>query len=142
MTARNGSTIRMSERSIFRAFSRAVISAITRKMLNSSLAAVKLALKMLPSAVTGLCVQASVTRNVATTDGTTTLARRIIVRHDDGNAGQIDPVRGADAHALAYSFPVRLQANILTMQYCILYSKIAIKIMHDASPVPMGTMSR
>ena len=69
----------MSDRNDFRAFSRAVISAITRKMLNSSLAAVKLALNMLPSAVTGLCVHARVTRKVATTDGTTTLARKIIV---------------------------------------------------------------
>src|SRR5437867_2799268 len=80
MTARNGSTIRMSERNTFSAFNNAVISAITRKMLNSSLAAVKLALKMLATAETGLCVHANVTRNVAITDGTTTFARQIMVR--------------------------------------------------------------
>ncbi len=80
MTARNGSTMRMSERSTLSAFNSAVISAMTRKILKSSLAAVKLALKILASAETGLCVQASATRNVAITDGTTTLARQIIVR--------------------------------------------------------------
>ncbi len=79
MTARNGSTMRMSERRSFSALSSAVISAITRKMLNSSLAAVKLALKTLSSAVTGLCVQANATRTVARMDGTTTLARMIMV---------------------------------------------------------------
>src|ERR1700728_1814719 len=79
MTARNGSTMRTSERNTLSALSNAVISAITRKMLNRSLAAVKLALKMLDSAETGLCVQVSVTRNVAITDGTTTFARQIIV---------------------------------------------------------------
>ncbi|MGY4425720.1 hypothetical protein ACVWY2_008169 [Bradyrhizobium sp. JR6.1] len=72
--------MRMSERSTLSAFSSAVISAITRKMLNSSLAAVKLALKTLASAATGLCVQANATRSVAITDGTTTLARQIMVR--------------------------------------------------------------
>src|SRR5437867_13094024 len=80
MTKRNASTIRMSERNTFSAFNNAVISAITRKMLNSSLAAVKLALKMLATAETGLCVHANVTRNVAITDGTTTFARQIMVR--------------------------------------------------------------
>src|SRR5207247_10303742 len=80
MTARNGSTIRMSERNTFSAFNNAVISAITRKMLNSSLAAVKLEVKMLATAETGLCVHANVTRNVAITDGTTTFARQIMVR--------------------------------------------------------------
>lgn len=72
--------MRMSERNTLSAFNSAVMSAITRNMLKSSFAAVKLALKMLPSAAIGLCVQASATRKVATTDGTTTLARQIIVR--------------------------------------------------------------
>jgi len=79
ITARNGSTILMSERSVRNAFKSAVISAITRKMLNSSRAAVKLALNTLASAVTGLCDHASATRKVASIDGTTTLARIIMV---------------------------------------------------------------
>jgi len=79
ITARNGSTMRMSERRPFSALSSAVISAITRKMLKSSLAATKLAPKMLPMAETGLPDQAKATQKVATIDGTTTLARKIIV---------------------------------------------------------------
>ena len=64
-------------------------------MLNSSLAAMKLALKMLPSALTGLCVQASATRKVAMTEGTTTLARKIIVSTMAARQ-QIDPVGRGD----------------------------------------------
>ena len=79
MTVRNGCTISTSERSDFSAFNSEVISAITRKMLNSSLAATKLALKMLPSALTGLWVQTRATAKVATIEGTTTLARRTMV---------------------------------------------------------------
>src|ERR1700730_10967479 len=79
ITVRNGCTIRTSERSDFSAFSSEVISAITRKMLNSSLAATKLALKMLPNALTGLWVHTIATAKVAMMEGTTTLARRTIV---------------------------------------------------------------
>ena len=71
--------MRTSERSDFSAFKSDVISAITRKMLNNSLAATKLALKMLPSALTGLCVHTNATAKVATMEGTTTLARSTIV---------------------------------------------------------------
>ena len=80
MIARNGCTISTSERSAFKAFNSAVIRAITRKMLNSSLAATKLALKMLETAPTGLPVQASVTTKVATIEGSTTLARSTMVK--------------------------------------------------------------
>ncbi len=79
ITTRNGSTMRISERSVFSALSSAVMKAITRKMLNSSLAATRLAEKIPPSADTGLPVSANTTRNVPRIDGTTTLARRIMV---------------------------------------------------------------
>ncbi|MNT74303.1 hypothetical protein D3C72_2131110 [compost metagenome] len=71
--------MRMSERSVLSALSSAVMNAITRKILNSSLAATRLAENTPPSAETGLPVRAKTTRAVPTMEGTTTLARRIIV---------------------------------------------------------------
>ncbi|MNJ57399.1 hypothetical protein D3C77_529870 [compost metagenome] len=80
ITRRNGCTMRTSACKVFREFSRAVMKVMTRKMLNNSLAATKLAEKMPISALIGLPVMASTTRKVPITDGTTTLARKIIVR--------------------------------------------------------------
>ena len=80
ITRRNGCTIRTSACSVLSALSSAVMNVITRKILNSSLAATKLAEKMPISALTGLPVMANTTRKVPMTDGTTTLARKIIVR--------------------------------------------------------------
>jgi len=80
MTRRNGCTMRTSACRVFNALSSAVMKVITRKMLNSSFAATKLAEKMPIRALIGLPVMASTTRKVPITDGTTTLARRIIVR--------------------------------------------------------------
>ena len=72
--------MRMSDPSALSEFSSAVISAMIRKMLNSSLAATMLALKMLPIPVMRLPLQAKATTTVASTDGTTTLARNAMVR--------------------------------------------------------------
>ncbi|CFU80774.1 Uncharacterised protein [Bordetella pertussis] len=80
MTRRKGCTMRTSACSTFSALSSAVMKVITRKILNSSLAATKLAVKMPTSAWMGLPVKASTTRKVPSTDGTTTLARKTIVR--------------------------------------------------------------
>lgn len=80
ITRRNGCTMRTSACSVLSALSRAVMKVITRKILKSSLAATKLAEKIPISALIGLPVMASTTRKVPITDGTTTLARRIIVR--------------------------------------------------------------
>lgn len=51
-----------------------------RKMLNSSAAAVILAMKMLTTPLMKLPVNSQVVRNVAATAGTTTFLRRIITR--------------------------------------------------------------
>ena len=72
--------MRMSEPRSLSAFSRAVISAMIRKMLNSSLAATMLALNMLPIPVMALPLQAKATTTVASIDGTTTLARKAMVK--------------------------------------------------------------
>ena len=71
--------MRMSDFISFSEFNKAVIKAMTRKMLKSSLAATKLAPKTLPTASSGFPVQARTTKKVATIEGTRTLARNIIV---------------------------------------------------------------
>lgn len=79
MTLRKGATIFTSASSLFNEFSRAVMNVITRKILNSSWAATKLAEKILMKPWIGLPVMAVTTAKVPITDGTTTLARKIIV---------------------------------------------------------------
>ncbi|MNU00199.1 hypothetical protein D3C72_2432700 [compost metagenome] len=72
--------MRTSACKVLSELSRAVMKVMTRKILKSSLAATKLAEKMPIRALIGLPVMASTTRKVPMTDGTTTLARRIIVK--------------------------------------------------------------
>ncbi|MNW05866.1 hypothetical protein D3C71_2021820 [compost metagenome] len=72
--------MRMSEPRSLSELSSAVISAMIRKMLNSSLAATMLALKMLPMPVMALPLQAKATTMVAISEGTTTFARKAMVR--------------------------------------------------------------
>ncbi|CFL97065.1 Uncharacterised protein [Bordetella pertussis] len=79
MTARKGCTMRTSEPSVLSALSRAVMNAMTRNMLKSSLAAMKLALNTAVTPLTMLPPKAMPTSNVPSRDGTTTLARKIIV---------------------------------------------------------------
>ena len=72
--------MRMSEPRSLSELSSAVISAMIRKMLNSSLAAAMLALNMLPMPVMTLPLQAKATTMVAISEGTTTFARNAMVR--------------------------------------------------------------
>ncbi|EWS63439.1 hypothetical protein Y695_03329 [Hydrogenophaga sp. T4] len=96
----------MSDFSALSELSRAVIRAMTRKMLNSSLAATKLAPKMLPTASRGLPVQAKTTRKVATMEGTSTLARNIMV-----TMMQTTPIRYIQCAAVRVT--VESMSNIL-----------------------------
>lgn len=79
MTRRNGATIIRSAPSWRSAPSIAVTIAMMRKMLNSSFAATRLALKMADSPVTILPEKTSAVRNVAMTAGTTMFFRSAMV---------------------------------------------------------------
>src|SRR5690554_831918 len=80
ITFLNGATIFTSASMAFNELRSAVMNVMTRKILNNSLAATKLAEKMPMSPLIGLPVMANTTRNVPMTDGTTTLARLIMVK--------------------------------------------------------------
>ena len=79
ITRRNGVIISLSAPISRSAPSIAVTSAMIRKMLNSSLAATRLALKIDDSPVTKLPENAHAVRNVAVTAGTTMFFRMAIV---------------------------------------------------------------
>ena len=74
----NGATIRLSAPIDRRAPRSAVMSAMIRKMLNSSDAATRLALNTEESPVARLPVYAQAVKKVAATAGTTTFFRTII----------------------------------------------------------------
>ncbi len=100
--------MRISDRNDFSALSSAVMKAITRKILNSSLAATRLAEKDAPSALTGLPVMARITRKVPTIDGTTTFGPQDHRQDDDCDTQQIRPVCQADFYGLLHEAPLIL----------------------------------
>lgn len=80
MMRRKGRTIFWSAPSARSAFSREVIKAMTRKMLNSSFAATREPLNTAMVAATMLPEKVAATAKVATIASTTTFARMIIER--------------------------------------------------------------
>lgn len=119
--------MRTSACSTFSALSSAVMKVITRKILNSSLAATKLAVKMPTSAWMGLPVKASTTRKVPSTDGTTTLARKTIVRMMATTLSRYTQWAAPARHPTAYRFPLSTHGLEPALKLYTIFSLISLK---------------